>query len=69
MAAAIAHLEKHNVQILSTPTASSGASAGQEWLYFLSPWGMQFELVSYPNGKAYEATADKLLWHPAKPAN
>jgi len=68
MAAAVAHLEHHGVKMLSTPTASSGASAGQHWLYFLSPWGMQFELVSYPNGKAYEATADKLLWHPAKPS-
>ena len=21
---------------------------------FLSPWGMQFELVSYPDGKAFD---------------
>jgi hypothetical protein len=34
------------------PTASRNASAGQRWLYFLSPWGMQFELVSFPKGKA-----------------
>src|SRR5680860_1399807 len=27
--------------------------AGQRWVYFLSPWGMQFELVSYPHGKAF----------------
>jgi hypothetical protein len=25
---------------------------------------MQFELVSYPGGKAYEDGADVLLWHP-----
>ncbi len=69
MSAAVAHLERHNIRMLSAPTASSGASAGQQWLYFLSPWGMQFELVSYPQGKAYEASANRLLWHPANPTN
>jgi len=34
----------------------------------LSPWGMQFELCSYPNGKAYEKEAQVTLWHPARPA-
>jgi glyoxylase I family protein len=29
---------------------------------------MQFELVSYPAGKAYEADAPVRLWHPARPA-
>jgi glyoxylase I family protein len=29
---------------------------------------MQFELVSFPDGKAYERDADVLLWHPARPA-
>jgi hypothetical protein len=28
---------------------------------------MQFELVSFPNGKAYEAQAVTKLWHPAHP--
>ena len=28
---------------------------------------MQFELVSYPGGKAYEPGAPVLLWHPAHP--
>ncbi|AYY13337.1 VOC family protein [Actinobacteria bacterium YIM 96077] len=52
--AAIRHLEKHGVTVLSGPTASRGPSAGQRWIYFLAPWGMQFELVSYPNGKAFD---------------
>jgi hypothetical protein len=30
---------------------------------------MQFELVSYPKGKAYEKETDRRLWHPAHPAN
>jgi hypothetical protein len=40
--------------VLGEPTASKGPSEGQRWVYFLSPWGMQFELVSYPNGKAFD---------------
>ncbi len=51
--AAVAHLHEHGVRVLGEPTASSGAHEGQRWVYFLSPWGMQFELVSYPNGKAW----------------
>jgi glyoxylase I family protein len=52
--------------------ASRNASAGQRWLYFIAPWGMQFELVSYPGGKAYEKDAPETgkqvrLWHPAHP--
>ena len=50
---------------MGEPTASAGAAAGQRWLYFRSPWGMQFELVSYPDGKAYERDAPVKLWHPA----
>ena len=60
--AAVAHLRAHGVRVLGEPTASGGASAGQRWVYFLSPWGMQFELVSFPQGKAYEATSDVRLW-------
>ena len=68
MDAAIAHLRAHDVEIMGEPVASGGASAGQHWLYFLSPWGMQFELVSFPHGKAYEADASVKLWHPGHPA-
>jgi catechol 2,3-dioxygenase-like lactoylglutathione lyase family enzyme len=53
--AAVAYLREQGVQVLGEPTASSGAHEGQRWVYFLSPWGMQFELVSYPDGKAYFA--------------
>jgi catechol 2,3-dioxygenase-like lactoylglutathione lyase family enzyme len=51
--AAVAYLRERGVHVLGEPTASSGAHEGQRWVYFLAPWGMQFELVSYPNGKAY----------------
>ena len=65
---AIAHLRAHGVEIMGEPVASAGASAGQRWLYFRSPWGLQFELVSFPGGKAYEQDAPIKLWHPAHPA-
>src|SRR3712207_2516380 len=51
--AAVAYLREQGVRVLGEPTASSGAHEGQRWIYFLSPWGMQFELVSYPHGKAW----------------
>jgi glyoxylase I family protein len=40
--------------MLGEPTVSKGFSGGQRWVYFLAPWGMQFELVSYPGGKAFD---------------
>jgi catechol 2,3-dioxygenase-like lactoylglutathione lyase family enzyme len=68
--AALAHLERHQVRILGEPTVrTTGPSAGQIWVYFLAPWGMQLELVSFPNGKEYESTTDLRLWHPAAPAD
>jgi catechol 2,3-dioxygenase-like lactoylglutathione lyase family enzyme len=64
---AVDWLRSKGVRVLGEPTASSGASRGQRWVYFLSPWGMQFELVSFPEGKAYEAEASTLLWDPRSP--
>ncbi|MDH6207100.1 VOC family protein [Aurantimicrobium minutum] len=68
MDAAVNYLKEKGVRILGEPISSSGASEGQRWVYFLSPWGMQFELVSFPHGKAYEAHSPVKLWHPANPA-
>lgn len=65
---ALAYLRARGVRVLGEPTASDGPSAGQRWVYFLTPWGMQLELVSFPHGKAYEASASSRLWHPAHPA-
>lgn len=69
---AVAFLREHGVEVQGEPVVSAGASAGQRWIYFRSPWGMQFELVSYPGGKAYEtdvALQDSpgvVLWHPGE---
>jgi glyoxylase I family protein len=57
--AAVAYLRECGVTVLGEPTASSSASAGQRWLYFLAPWGMQWELVSYPDGKAYDRDPER----------
>ncbi len=55
--AAVTYLRAQpDVTVLGEPTASRGPSSGQRWIYFLSPWGMQFELVSYPHGKAFDHT-------------
>jgi catechol 2,3-dioxygenase-like lactoylglutathione lyase family enzyme len=52
--AAVAYLRRQpDVRVLGEPTASKGPHLGQRWIYFLSPWGMQFELVSYPHGRAF----------------
>jgi len=66
--AALQYLQSHGVRILGEPTVrTAGPSAGQTWVYFLAPWGMQLELVSFPNGKGYEKLTDRRLWHPAYP--
>lgn len=52
--ASVGYLREVGVTVLGDPTVSRGASEGQRWVYFLAPWGMQFELVSYPHGKAYD---------------
>jgi glyoxylase I family protein len=66
--AAMAVLRLRGVEFMGEPTPSLEYALGQRWVYFVSPWGMQFELVSFPAGKAYESTAEVKLWHPAHPA-
>lgn len=65
--AAVDFLRARDVEVMGTPTASKQSAEGQRWVYFKSPWGLQFELVSFPEGKAYENGADRVLWHPAHP--
>ena len=51
---AIDYLRGQGVTVLQGPTRSRGPAEGNRWIYFLSPWGLQFELVSYPGGKAWD---------------
>jgi catechol 2,3-dioxygenase-like lactoylglutathione lyase family enzyme len=68
MDAALTYLRARGVRILGEPVVrTEGPSAGQTWVYFLAPWGMQLELVSFPNGKGYEKETVRRLWHPARP--
>jgi catechol 2,3-dioxygenase-like lactoylglutathione lyase family enzyme len=65
IAAAVDHLKRHGVKILGDPTTlTDGASAGLSWVYFLAPWGLQLELVSAPNGLAYEKRGGRAMWRP-----
>ena len=67
--AAADYLRSRGITLLGEPTVRmQGPSAGQTWIYFLTPWGMQLELVSFPGGKGYEATTTSRLWHPADPS-
>lgn len=68
MDAAVDYLRASGVEVMGEPVASKQAALGQRWIYFRAPWGLQFELVSYPGGKAYEADAPRLLWKPTDPA-
>lgn len=55
--AAVAYLKTRGVAVLGEPTPSKGPGEGNRWVYFMAPWGMQFELVSYPRGKAFDRMA------------
>ncbi len=66
--AAVAHLRDCGVRVFGDPMhIDDGAAAGAHWVYFLAPWGLQLELVSYPQGKAYEKNAPRRLWNPRYP--
>ena len=65
---ALDFLKDQGLIILGEPVIrTSGPVAGQTWIYFLSPWGMQLELVSFPNGKGYELHTERRQWHSVYP--
>jgi catechol 2,3-dioxygenase-like lactoylglutathione lyase family enzyme len=65
--AAVAYLRDVGVEVMGDPVTSAGPASGQRWVYFLAPWGLQLELVSYPAGRAYELDAPVRLWKPDYP--
>lgn len=65
--AAVAHLRAHGVAVDDPEHIATGPAAGSRWVYFRAPWGLQMELVSFPDGKAYEADAAVKLWSPRFP--
>ena len=67
MDTAIAYLKEHNVEIQGNPVRmEQGPNAGLTWVYFTTPWGMQCELVTYPDGMAYEKESDEVMWSPLR---
>jgi len=65
MDAAVVHLKAHGVRVQGDPTTmTEGPSEGLTWVYFLAPWGMQLELVSYPKGMAVTRANPDALWSP-----
>lgn len=65
IAAAKAFLDAHGVRTFMGPIPlTEGPAAGQSIVYFLAPWGLQLEAISYPKGMAYERGAATVLWSP-----
>ena len=60
---AVAYMESKGVRKLLGPfPVTGGPAAGQSINYFQAPFGTYVELISYPDGMAYEATAKRTLW-------
>src|ERR1700733_1323613 len=63
------YLKSKNVQTMQGPIPiKEGPAAGQSILYFMTPWGLQMELISYPKGMAYEKDSKSVLWSTTEPA-
>src|SRR5262249_56402243 len=49
------------------PTPGRGEGEGSFACHCMTEWGFHFELLTYPNGRAYLALSDDRLWNPAQP--
>jgi len=59
------YLREKGVEVLGEPKPLTGtALEGMQWVYFLAPWGMQMEIVSAPEGIAFDKESDRRLWDP-----
>ncbi|WP_426243592.1 VOC family protein [Nocardioides sp. LHG3406-4] len=69
MARAVAFLRDEGVQVLGGPLPLPGPEVGEraEFCFFLTPWGQPLELISYPEGKAYERDTSDRLYSPVDP--
>jgi catechol 2,3-dioxygenase-like lactoylglutathione lyase family enzyme len=62
---AVAYLRtQKSVRVLGEPKSAKEGPVGNRWIYFVAPWGLQMELVSFPNGRF---GGDK-LWSARDPA-
>lgn len=66
---AATYLKAQGLRTLLGPLpVTEGPGAGQTILYFFTPWGLQMEAISFPNGMAYESTSDSVLWSNINPS-
>ena len=66
--AAKAYLDGKGIKTFFNLPVDQGPAAGQSIFYFLAPWGLQLEAISYPNGMAYEKSSSVILWSPKDPS-
>jgi catechol 2,3-dioxygenase-like lactoylglutathione lyase family enzyme len=55
---------KAGTKLFGPVTLTEGPAAGQSINYFHDPFGTDVELISYPQGMAYESSAPIPLWDP-----
>lgn len=68
--AAAEYLKAQGLRTLLGPLpVNEGPVTGQTILYFYTPWGLQMEAISFPDGMAYETGADAVLWSNTDAAN
>ena len=67
MDAAIAYLKSKGVYLFGEKRNGYGAEAGKEstFVHFKTSWGLVFELISYPYGRAYEQEKPA-MWRPPR---
>lgn len=66
MDAAIAYLKSKGVKFFGEKKYARGPEEGRDstFIHFSAPWGLIFELVSYPYGRAYEEEQPG-MWRPS----
>jgi catechol 2,3-dioxygenase-like lactoylglutathione lyase family enzyme len=64
--AAVEHMRRHGVNLMSGPNPLPGPEAGEgnRFIYARTPWGLTVELISYPAPMAYERHNDDRRWRP-----
>jgi catechol 2,3-dioxygenase-like lactoylglutathione lyase family enzyme len=66
MKAAVSYLrEQPGVTVLGEPQTDGGLIEGNEWVYFLAPWGLQLEVRRWEKGQPYEEMTDARMFGPA----
>jgi catechol 2,3-dioxygenase-like lactoylglutathione lyase family enzyme len=63
------YLKSKGVKTFLGPlNVKEGPAGGQSIFYFLAPWGLQLEAISYPQGMMYEKESPVILWTPRDPS-